>query len=241
MIIVGVGAFQREDGFEIHGLLKEAAEKLGVVKDGWNGFNVIHNAASRIAALELEFKPARAFDLNEMGLVYLLGVDNVETIENINPHSFVIYQGHHGDLGAHRADVILPGAAYTEKEGIYMNMEGRTQRGRKAIFAPGEAKEDWTILRALSNHIEQPLPFNNIAELRTQMAENYPRLGIFDEVESAEWGVFGGAAHNVTDEPFVNPIENFYMTNVICHASETMRRCTEQFVNNDEPELEAAE
>ena len=241
MIIVGVGAFQREDGFEIHGLLKEAAEKLGVVKDGWNGFNVIHNAASRMAALELEFKPARAFDLNEMGLVYLLGVDNVETIENINPHSFVIYQGHHGYLGAHRADVILPGAAYTEKEGIYMNMEGRTQRGRKAIFAPGEAKEDWTILRALSNHIEQPLPFNNITELRTQMAESYPRLGIFDEVEIVEWGGFGGAAHNVTEEPFVNPIENFYMTNVICHASVTMRRCTEQFVNNDEPELEAAE
>ncbi len=253
MIIAGVGAFAREDGFEIHGLLKEAAEKLGVVKDGWNGFNVIHNAASRMAALELEFKPARHFDLNEMGLVYLLGVDNVETIENMNPHSFVIYQGHHGDLGAHRADVILPGAAYTEKEGIYMNMEGRAQRGRKAIFAPGEAKEDWTILRAISNHliepsnaqargrIEQPLPFNNIAELRTQMAEAYPRLGVFDEVELAEWGGFGGAAHNVSDEPFVNPIENFYMTNVICHASETMRRCTEQFVNNDEPELEAAE
>jgi len=253
MIIAGVGAFAREDGFEIHGLLKEAAEKLGVIKDGWNGFNVIHNAASRMAALELEFKPARHFDLNEMGLVYLLGVDNVETIENINPHSFVIYQGHHGDLGAHRADVILPGAAYTEKEGIYMNMEGRAQRGRKAIFAPGEAKEDWTILRAISNHliepsnaqargrIEQPLPFNNIAELRTQMAEAYPRLGVFDEVELAEWGGFGGAAHNVSDEPFVNPIENFYMTNVICHASETMRRCTEQFVNNDEPELEAAE
>jgi len=127
-----------------------------------------------------------------------------------------------------------------EKEGIYMNMEGRTQRGRKAIFAPGEAKEDWTILRALSNHIEQPLPFNNIAELRTQMAESYPRLGVFDEVEIAEWGGFGGAAHNVTDEPFVNPIENFYMTNVICHASETMRRCTEAYVNDDEV-LEAAE
>ena len=162
VMIVGMGAFQREDGLEVHGLLRECAEKLGVIKQDWNGFNILHNAASRMAALEMEFTPARHYNLADMGLVYLLGVDNPETIENINPHSFVIYQGHHGDAGAHRADVILPGVAYTEKDGIYMNMEGRVQRGRKAIFAPGEAKEDWSIIRALSDHIEQPLPFNDI-------------------------------------------------------------------------------
>ncbi len=240
MMITGMGVFQREDGREMHGLLKEAAEKLGVVKDGWNGFNILHNAASRMAALELGFTPKDTFDANEVGLVYLLGVDNAETLEDINNQSFVIYQGHHGDAGAHRADIILPGAAYTEKDGTYMNMEGRAQRGRKAIFPPGDAKEDWTILRAISNHIESPLPFNNLAELRAQMIEQYPRLGTIDEIAPAEWGNFGGAAHKVSDEPFVNPIENFYMTNVICHASETMRRCTDSFVNNDE-QLEAAE
>ena len=213
--------------------MREVAEKFGVIKEGWNGFNMLHDAASRMAALEMEFTSARTFDVHDVGLVYLLGVDNVETLENLNPQSFVIYQGHHGDAGAHRADIILPGAAYTEKDGIYMNMEGRTQRGRKAVFPPGEAKEDWTILRAISNHLEQPLPFNNLNELRAEMITAFPRLGAFDEIEAVEWGVFGGAAHNVTDEPFVNPIEKFYMTNVICHASDTMKKCTDKFIEED--------
>ena len=239
LMIVGQGAFQREDGLDMHGLIREVAEKLGVIKEGWNGFNMLHDAASRMAALEMEFKPARAFDVSDVGLVYLLGVDNVETLESLNPQSFVIYQGHHGDAGAHRADIILPGAAYTEKDGIYMNMEGRAQRGRKAIFPPGEAKEDWTILRELSNHIEQPLAFNNLNELRAEMIKAFPRLGAFDEIEAVEWGVFGGAAHNVSNAPFVNPIENFYMTNVICHASDTMKKCTDIFIEEDV--LEAAE
>ncbi len=241
MIIAGMGAFQREDGLEIHGLLKDAAEKLGVVKEGWNGFNILHTAASRMAALEIGFTPTRAFDLDQMGLVYLLGVDNSETIDNINPHSFVIYQGHHGNAGAHRADVILPGAAYTEKDGTYMNMEGRSQRGRKAVFAPGDAKEDWTILRAISNHIEQPLPFDNLSALRKEMISKYPNLGTIDEITPSEWGSFGGAAHKVTNEPFINPIENFYMTNVICHASDTMKYCTDRFINQEQEQLEAAE
>lgn len=239
MIIVGMGAFQREDGLEIHGLVKEVAEKLGMVTEEWNGFNILHNAASRMAALELGFTPARAFDINEMGLVYLLGVDNSETVQNINPLSFVIYQGHHGDAGAHRADVILPGAAYTEKDGIYLNMEGCVQRGRKATFPPGDAKEDWSIIRALSNHMEQPLPFNNLSELRSTMIAEFPSFGAYDEITPAKWGSFGGAAHKASKDPFVNPIQNFYMTNVICKASDTMRRCTESFVN---PKiLEAAE
>ena len=241
VMIIGMGAFQRDDGLEVHGLLRECAEKLGVIKEGWNGFNVLHNAASRMAALEMGFTPARHFELSDMGLVYLLGVDNPETINNINPHSFVVYQGHHGDAGAHRADVILPGAAYTEKEGIYMNMEGRAQRGRKAIFAPGEAKEDWTILRALSNHIEKPLSFNDLAGLRDAMSRDYPRLGTFDEILPTSWGNFGGATHKLSDDPFLNPIDNFYVTNVICKNSDTMHRCSVAFVNNDEPEMEAAE
>ena len=239
MIIVGQGAFIREDGLDVHGLVRDTAESLGVIQEGWNGFNVLHTAASRMAALEMEFSRNKSFDVSDVGLIYLLGVDNMETLENINHQSFVIYQGHHGDAGAHRADIVFPGAAYTEKDGIYMNTEGRVQRARKATFPPGEAKEDWTILRALSNHIEMPMAFNNLAELRAEMTAQYPAFGVFDEVPVNEWGVFGGAAHNVTDAPFVNPIENFYMTNVICHASETMKRCSDKFI---EPELaEAAE
>ncbi len=240
VMIVGMGVFQREDGQEVHGLLHDIAQKLGVIKDGWNGFNVLHNAASRMAALEMEFAPVRHFNLDEMGLVYLLGVDNPETIESINPRSFVIYQGHHGDLGAHRADLILPGAAYTEKDGIYMNMEGRTQRGRRAIFPPGQAREDWAVIRALSDRAGQSLEFTDLPELRDQMIAAYPRLGVFDEVEPLEWANFGGNGENISNEPLMNPIRNFYLTNVITRASETMRRCTEVFIEGNEQEFQEA-
>ena len=242
MIIAGMAAFQREDGLEVHGLLKEAAEKLGVIKEGWNGFNILHTAAARMAALEMEFTPARHFELADMGLVYLLGVDNPATIGSINPHSFVIYQGHHGDVGAHRADIILPGAAYTEKDGIYMNMEGRAQRGRKAIF-PRQEKLRKTGQFYAPSQTAQKHRYHSIHCLNCakQMIAQHPRLGAFDEIIPAEWGSFGGAAHKVSDEPFANPIENFYMTNVICHASETMHKCTESFTNNNDSQLEAAE
>ena len=241
MIIVGAGAFAREDGAAVQGLVHEAAEELGCIKDGWNGYNVLHNAASRMAALEIGFVPAHHFDLDEMGLVYLLGVDNPETVNAINPHSFVIYQGHHGDLGAHRADIILPGAAYTEKDGIYMNTEGRAQRGRRAVFPPGEAREDWAIIRALSDKAEQTLEFNDLTDLREQMIAKYPRLGAFDEVIPAKWGSFGGAGHKISSEPFQNPIGNFYLTDVITKSSETMRRCTSRFVLGETEYQEAAE
>lgn len=240
MMIVGMGVFQREDGSAAHDMLHEVAEKLGVIKDGWNGFNVLHNAASRMAALEMEFTPARSFNLEDMGLVYLLGVDNVETIEAINPHSFVIYQGHHGDLGAHRADLILPGAAYTEKDGIYMNMEGRSQRGYRSVFPPGEAREDWAIIRALSDYCEQTLHFNDLADVRAEMIAKYPRLGAFDQVIPAEWGSFGGAGHKISKDPLKNPISNFYITNVITKSSETMRRCTAEFVEKKTEEFQEA-
>lgn len=240
MIIVGAGAFAREDGAAVQALVREAAEELGCIKEGWNGYNVLHNAASRMAALEMEFVPEHPFDVNDMGLVYLLGVDNPETINSLNPHSFVIYQGHHGDLGAHRADLILPGAAYTEKDGIYMNTEGRSQRGRRAIFPPGDAREDWAIIRAISDHAEQTLNFNDLSELRADLISHYPRFGSFDEIIPAEWGPFGGAAHKVSKESFINPVENFYISNVITRSSETMKRCTEAFLS-DEPMQEAAE
>ncbi len=234
MMIVGMGAFQGEDGMAAHAFLRDAAEALGCVKGDWNGFNVLHNAASRMAALEMEFTPVRSFDLADMGLVYLLGVDNAEMVNAINPHSFVIYQGHHGDLGAHRADVIFPGAAYTEKDGIYMNTEGRAQRARRAVFPPGKARDDWAILRALSGYVSdyagRTPDYEDLSELRAKMIAAYPRLGAFDEIISVKWGAFGGADQDVSADPLQNPIKNFYKTNVITRASETMERCTQAFV-----------
>lgn len=241
MIIVGAGAFAREDGESVQALVREAAEELGCIKEGWNGYNVLHNAAGRMGALEMDFVPSHHFDLDDMGLVYLLGVDNPETVNAINPHSYVIYQGHHGDLGAHRADLILPGAAYSEKDGIYMNTEGRAQRGRRAVFPPGNAKEDWSIIRAVSDHCGQTLGFNDLAELRGQLISEYPNFGSFDQIVPAKWGHFGGAAHKVSKDPFVNPIEDFYLTNVITHASETMRHCSAEFLFKEEDQPEAAE
>ncbi|HPF78693.1 MAG TPA: NADH-quinone oxidoreductase subunit NuoG, partial [Alphaproteobacteria bacterium] len=233
MVIVGAGALAREDGDAVQALVRKVAEEFGMISDNWNGYNVLHNAASRMAALEMGFVPAHHFDLADMGLVYLLGVDNPETVDAINPHSFVIYQGHHGDIGAHRADIILPGAAYTEKDGIYMNTEGRAQRGRRAVFPPGEAREDWAILRALSDRCDKPLDFVDHAELRAQMIKAFPRLGAFDDIQPVAWGSFGGAGHKVSAEPFVNPIKNFYITNVITKSSDTMQRCTAEFVNHE--------
>ncbi len=238
-IIVGMGAFQREDGLAMHAALHDVAETLGAVKENWNGFNVLHNAASRMAALEIGFTSPDPFNVFDMGLVYLLGVDNPETLNQINPHSFVIYQGHHGDLGAHRADLILPGAAYTEKDGTYMNTEGRAQRGRRAVFPPGEAKEDWTILRALSERCDQTLPFDDMAELRADMIAQYPALGAVDEIIFTEWADFGDDARQVRDAPLVNSLNNFYITNVITRHSERMARCVERFLERDD-EKEAA-
>ena len=142
----------------------------------------------------------------------------------------MIYQGHHGDAGAHIADVILPGAAYTEKEGTYANTEGRVQRGRRATFPPGDAREDWSIIRALSEVLGKTLPYNNLGQIRGRMAEIAPVLDSIDVVDAADWGNFGTAG-TLDDTPFSAAVTNFYMTDPISRASETMAACTETFVN----------
>lgn len=241
MIIVGSGAFQREDGMAVHAMLHNAAEKLGCIKDDWNGFNVLHTAASRMAALEMGFTLSEPFDLNEMGFVYLLGVDNDATLSNIHPHAFVVYQGHHGDAGAHRADLILPGAAYTEKSGLYINTEGRVQAARQAIDPPGEARADWSIIRAVSDTCGHTLKFDTLTQLRERLISDYPAFGAVDEISEVSWGAFGDASGDVQDTTFTNPIRNFYQTNVITKSSVTMMKCTAEFANMDEPFMEAAE
>ena len=234
MIIIGSGAVARDDGAAVLATARAVAEKYGVVKDGWNGFCLLQRAASRVGGLDLGLVPGQGgrdvagilagAASGEIDLVWLLGADEIDM--NRLGSAFVVYQGHHGDAGAHRADVVLPGAAYTEKSGTYVNTEGRVQRANAAHFPLGEAKEDWAILRAMSGVIGKPLAYDNLAQLRARMAQANPVFGRVDAITPAGWGPFG-AAGAMSDAPFANPVANFYMTDPISRASVTMARCTE--------------
>ncbi|MGE3622392.1 MAG: NADH-quinone oxidoreductase subunit NuoG [Bdellovibrionales bacterium] len=237
MILLGAGALRRPDGPAIHAAARELAEAFNMIQSDWNGFNVLQLAASRVGGLDLGFLPSAnglgangilaAAESGKMQVVYLLGADEID-MKRLGK-AFIIYQGHHGDAGAHRADVILPGAAYTEKDAIYVNTEGRPQLARRAVFAPGEAREDWTILRALSDVLGKTLPFNTLAELRTKMIAASPVLGHPGEVTRAEWVPFGKTGE-LAVKPFVPEIENFYMTDPISRASVNMANCTKEIL-----------
>ncbi|HEY2111882.1 MAG TPA: molybdopterin-dependent oxidoreductase, partial [Dongiaceae bacterium] len=237
MLILGQGALTRPDGAAVLHLARKLAEAAGLVKEGWNGFNILHTAAARVGGLELGFVPGpggrdtagilAGAAKGEIEFVYLLGVDEIDMAKL--GRAFVVYQGHHGDAGAHRADVVLPVAAYTEKDGTYMNTEGRAQLGLRAVFPPGEAREDWAVLRALSEVLGKPLPYDNLAQLRRRLFEANPRFQRLDSVEPAAWGPFGREGP-VQPAAFRGPITNFYMTDPISRASETMAKCTETYV-----------
>jgi NADH-quinone oxidoreductase subunit G len=239
MVIVGQGALARPDGAQVLAAVRTIAENNGMIRPDWNGFNVLHSAASRVAALDLGFLPGsggrdvagilagcRSGDIE---VLYLLGADEIDLADTGS--TFVIYQGHHGDRGAARADVVLPGAAYTEKDGTYVNTEGRVQLGRRAVFPPGEAREDWAIIRALSAALGRPLPFDSLYQLRNRMHAAYPTFGKVDEITPAEWGAFGTPGPIAAD-PFVYPIVDFYRTDPISRASATMAHCSELFVHS---------
>ncbi len=194
MIVVGQGALARPDGAAILAAAWKLAETVGALLPDWHGFNVLHTAAARVGALDLRFLPgANGKALPAMlgggvDLLWLLGADEFDA-SKIGTGTFVVYQGHHGDRGAARADVILPGAAYTEKNGTYVNTEGRVQRSLLAIYPPGEAREDWRILRAFSEHVGHKLPYDTIEALRARLelvnpvfarVDILPRFGISD-------------------------------------------------------------
>jgi NADH-quinone oxidoreductase subunit G len=232
MFILGAGALARADGESVLSLAAKAALSLGVVKDGWNGFNVLHGAASRVGGLDLGLVPgeggldAQAMaKANALEVLINLGADEID----IEPGAFVVYIGTHGDRGAHRADVILPGAAYTEKTGIYVNTEGRPQFAERAVFPPGDAREDWSVLRALSEPLGAKLPFDSLTQLRAALAAAYPFLVRFDKAPPADASVFsriaelGGALEK---GPFVPPVADFYLTNPIARASRVMAECS---------------
>ncbi|HZE47074.1 MAG TPA: NADH-quinone oxidoreductase subunit NuoG [Xanthobacteraceae bacterium] len=236
MIVLGQGALARPDGARVLGTARAIAENFGMVRPEWNGFNVLHRAAARVGGLDLGFVPGpggrdvagilEGCRSGAIEVLYLLGADEID-LSNTGS-AFVIYQGHHGDRGAARADVVLPGAAYTEKDATYINTEGRTQLGRKAAFPPGDAREDWTILRALSGALGRRLPFDSLSELRHMMRAAYPVFGEIDHIEPAAWGAFGEAGP-VGPEPFTYPIADFYRTDPISRASATMGQCSERF------------
>jgi len=241
MLILGMGALARPDGAAVLAAAREIAATTGMVGDGWNGFNVLHTAAARVGGLDIGFVPgaggkgtAEILDGAESGaieVVYLLGADEIDTDKLAK--AFVIYQGHHGDAGAHAADVILPGAAYTEKNGLYVNTEGRVQFGSRAVFPPGEAKEDWAIVRALSGELGTPLPYDTQDALRDKLRAEFPEFLAIDTAEPAAWGAFG-QARPLGGEPFRSPIENFYMTDPVSRASVTMAKCIDELMDKGE-------
>jgi NADH-quinone oxidoreductase subunit G len=230
MFILGAGAFARPDGEAVLALAAKAAASLGLVKDGWNGFNVLHTAASRVGGLDLGLVPGEGgLDALEMAkggvdLLFNLGADEID----IAPGAFVVYIGTHGDRGAHRADVILPGAAYTEKTGIYVNTEGRPQFADRAVFPLGEAREDWAILRALSERLDAKLPYDSLTGLRAALAAAYPHLVKYDVVTPTDASGLAGltAAGAAANEAFVSPVRDFYLTNPIARASRVMAECS---------------
>jgi NADH-quinone oxidoreductase subunit G len=231
MFILGAGAFARPDGEAVLALAAEAANSLGLYKDGWNGFNVLHTAASRVGGLDLGFVPGEggldALQMAKAGaleLVFNLGADELD----IGAGAFVVYIGTHGDRGAHRADVVLPGAAYTEKTGTYVNTEGRPQFADRAVFPPGEAREDWAILRALSDHLAARLPYDSLSALRAALAAAHPHLAQYDVITPAGALSLGGLTSGATlgSQAFVSPVRDFYLTNPIARASRVMAECS---------------
>ncbi len=232
LFLIGQGALAREDGLAVLSLATKAAIALGVVKDGWNGFSILHTAAARVGGLDLGFIPrsggldaAAMSKGGRLDVLFNLGADEIV----IEPGAFVIYQGAHGDRGAARADVILPGATYTEKSGLYVNTEGRVQLAERANFPPGDAREDWAILRALSDVLGQRLPFDSLKGLRARLYDAHPHFARLDEIApAAAWDaeklVASGAKPG--NAAFVSPIADFYQTNPIARSSAVMADCS---------------
>ena len=232
MIVVGMGALARPDGAAVLAAARQIAIDTGMVRGYWNGFNVLHAAAARVAGLDLGLVPGEggkdvagilsAAGSGEIDFVYLLDADEIDMSQLGD--AFVVYQGHHGDSGAHRADVVLPGAAYTEKNATYVNTEGRVQQTRLSVFPPGEAREDWKIIRALSAVLDRPLPYDSLRDLRLRMVEAAPHFKDIDDLTQSSWDEFGTAG-DMEPIPFETLIGNFYMTDPICRASPTMAEC----------------
>ncbi|WP_421723724.1 NADH-quinone oxidoreductase subunit NuoG [Bauldia sp.] len=236
LIIVGHGALARPDGDVV---LSQAA-KLAVTGDrdeGWNGLAVLHTAAARVGGLDIGFVPGEGGQdvigmvasaaAGEYDVMFLLGADEI-AVDALG-ETFVVYIGTHGDAGAQRADVILPAATYTEKSATFVNTEGRVQMTARAAFPPGDAREDWAILRALSGVLERTLPFDSLAALRAKLYGDYPHLGRVDQIEAGSIDDVVALAKRdgrASSEPFGLAVEDFYLTNPIARSSAVMAECS---------------
>lgn len=236
LIIVGSGVADSADAAAIYKLVADFAQKSSSFSTpDWNGVNVLHREAARPAALDLGFQPFGPSPLPKF--IYLLGADEVKA-KDIPRDAFVVYQGHHGDVGALFADVVLPGSAYTEKLATYVNTEGRTQITRAATNPPGSAREDWRILRALSEYLGAPLPYNDLVSVRERLGEVAPHFVRHDAVEGTSSEVAAAGWRDISSRYALavpgaallkNPIDNFYFTDVISRSSPTMARCVGAF------------
>jgi NADH-quinone oxidoreductase subunit G len=232
IVLVGSGAAARHDGAAVLALAAKLASSVGAVKDGWNGFGVLHDTASRVGALDIGFAPgtggltaAQMTTFGTLDVLFLLGADETKVPDG----TFVVYIGTHGDNGAHRADVILPAAAYTEKSGIYVNTEGRVQIAGRAAFPPGEAREDWAIIRALSDVLGRKLPYDSLDALRQAIFRVAPHLMRVDQIapgNAADIATLSGKGGTLEKAPFKSTVEDFYLTNPIARASAVMAECS---------------
>jgi len=237
MVIVGQAALARPDGAAVLAAAWRLAASVGALTADWHGFNVLHTAAARVGALDLGFVPGTSgMSLAQMldggvDVLWLLGADEFD-MGRIGADTFVVYQGHHGDAGAARADVFLTGAAYTEKPGTYVNTEGRVQRGLLAVYPPGEAREDWKILRAFSETVGHTLPYDTIEALRERMERVNPvfgRVGFLPRFGAADHSGPAGDPAALSDVPLQPAITNYYQADPISRASPTMAACTASF------------
>uniref|UniRef100_A0A3B5KKP5 NADH-ubiquinone oxidoreductase 75 kDa subunit, mitochondrial n=1 Tax=Takifugu rubripes TaxID=31033 RepID=A0A3B5KKP5_TAKRU len=250
VVVVGSSSLQREDGAAILSVVSTIAQNArssGNVEQGWKVLNILQRVASQVAALDLGYKAGvEAIRKTPPKILFLLGADGgCITRADLPKNSFIIYQGHHGDVGAPMADVVLPGAAYTEKCGTYVNTEGRSQHTRVAVTAPGIARDDWKIIRAISELAGVTLPYDSLEEVQTRLAEVSPNLVRYDDVEEANYfkqanELAKAVQQDLLVTPLVPPqltIKDFYMTDSISRASQTMAKCVkaaseEKFVDD---------
>jgi NADH-quinone oxidoreductase subunit G len=238
MIIIGQGAISGGNGASVLASAAKLADAIGAVTEDWNGFAVLHTAASRVGGLDLGFVPGEggktaAEMLTGTDVLFLLGADEMDF--SGKTAGFTVYIGSHGDEGAHGADVILPGATYTEKSGLWVNTEGRVQMGNRAGFAPGDAREDWAIIRALSDVLGKKLPFDSLAELRGKLYAAHPHFAAIDMIEtgvSGEIAALAQKAGEMAKSAFASPVKDFYLTNPIARASAVMAECSALARNN---------